>query len=243
VPSHRLRSADRLPSAGKSALEHIIDQALRGTARKCVRACEGPAQVIRGPGISLTNYALRASSMVVVLTWPTSASWCNNPAVAYHEAFWVAAAAAAPVIALANTLAVSEAFKIREILSRGFDWRDLHPLRSRGRWRYLRVVAAYRVPYWGALINTFCQAWVLFGALLSLDAAHNAFPTWFALYAEFIGLAWVVLMTVWLAAHPAALKPGSRRVPRRRAAERLASEASNSGISSDSSGDSSGMPM
>ena len=37
--------------------------------------------------------------------------WQTTP-VAYHESFWVAVAAAAPVIALANTVAITDAVNV-----------------------------------------------------------------------------------------------------------------------------------
>jgi hypothetical protein len=94
----------------------------------------------------------------------------------FHADYWVAVAAAAPVIALATVVAYGETLNPMATFRRST--RYVH---RRG-YRMTRRLTALLT------VIMILQAGTLFDALQSLAADHNASPIWFATLAETFGL-------------------------------------------------------
>ena len=108
--------------------------------------------------------------------------------------FWVAAAAAAPVIALAAIVTVSDMSKFVDDPALGRPWSGPRPeaiaaLDRRGT-RYVLQLA------WITGINVLVQALALAFALISLVDGHSFLPTGFVIAAETIGVL-LLLWAVW----------------------------------------------
>ena len=94
---------------------------------------------------------------------------CNTRQMAYHEAYWVAIATAAPVIALANTVAITDALSVR------FEAKVLPPARYWGQ--------AYLTIFIISICSFLVQGLALADALRSLfagkDEGHGSLITVF----------------------------------------------------------------
>jgi hypothetical protein len=106
--------------------------------------------------------------------------------MAYHEAFWAVVGAAAPVIALASIVSVSD------MMNHAFEWSRYRRDRPRRAVRELTERSALGMLTKFSIItqatNLVLQALALLFALLSLAAAVNMIPRWIAIVIEVIGL-------------------------------------------------------
>jgi hypothetical protein len=111
---------------------------------------------------------------------------CYGDRVSFHSDFWVAIAAAAPVIALSSTVVLSDNFKMgvrATITSYG----------SSRLWRHIQKLGI-RAGMTG-LINTLLQSIMLYCSLESLLTEKNYIEPQIALLAEFLGLLLVLVAT------------------------------------------------
>ena len=106
--------------------------------------------------------------------------------MAYHEAFWVVVGAAAPVIALAGIVSMSD------MMNQVFEWSRYTRDRPRRAVRELTERSALGMLTKFSIItqatNLALQALALLFALLSLAAAANMIPPWIAIVTEVLGL-------------------------------------------------------
>ena len=90
--------------------------------------------------------------------------------MAYHEAFWVAAAAAAPVIALANQVTLSDSLATRRFFSIALSDNKLQgKVQSEAR----RGLRGLNAAFWLGYLNLGLQGVVLGLALFSLGDGHD----------------------------------------------------------------------
>jgi hypothetical protein len=113
--------------------------------------------------------------------------------LAYHEAYWAAVAATAPVIGLANTVVLTDAIRLRFEL-------DVVPVDDPGwprsfRWLLPAGRSAINYLLIGGLISILTQAYVLFEALTSLADGKNEYFPLSATILEAPGLLYVALLT------------------------------------------------
>ena len=108
--------------------------------------------------------------------------------MAYHEAFWVAAAAAAPIIALANQITLSD----RVLLAQAFELFRRIPgsILPRGAAAWATLLIGY--------VNMGFQAGILSSALYSLANEHDfrGFSTDAVTLAEAFGILALILTAV-----------------------------------------------
>jgi hypothetical protein len=126
---------------------------------------------------------------------------CQTLAMPYHEAFWVATAAAAPVIALANVVAGPEIDGAVVTVFR--HQRDLRirrwlpvkdPTLHSATFKLILISSAYTAFFLGLLM----QAALLAVSLSALAAGQNVMPPWVAIVMAVAGiliLAWVLTVT------------------------------------------------
>lgn len=100
--------------------------------------------------------------------------------VAYHESLWLAIAAAAPIVALANTVSITDAVGI---------W-----FSSTARKRPVRSRFGYIVVITGSGLNLIIQASVLYVALRSLAAEKDTYPLGSVVWPVVLGLAYVLVI-------------------------------------------------
>jgi hypothetical protein len=112
----------------------------------------------------------------------------------HFDAFWTLVGTTAPVIALANVVSITVAFR----LIRDFAKRPDFNAYQRSELRYGRT--CQDVAYSLSLINLLCQALVLAWALESLSSGHNAISVSFVTPVEFGGLAAIAVVTLASAA-------------------------------------------
>ncbi len=97
----------------------------------------------------------------------------GHPAPPFHESYWLAIAAAAPIIALANQITLTETLRTREFFKR--------VLRSSGLPDAIRDIVkpgqrATSYAYWIGGLNMMMQGLVLVLALASLSELRDALP-------------------------------------------------------------------
>jgi hypothetical protein len=104
--------------------------------------------------------------------------------MAYHESFWVAVAAAAPVIALSATVLITENAKlgVRAITEFGYSF-----------WEHTQKAGLITV--WIGILNILFQGFALWFALQSLANGKDSGPTYFAIVAVVSGLVLIVTAT------------------------------------------------
>jgi hypothetical protein len=125
--------------------------------------------------------------------------------VSYHESFWIAIAAAAPVIALAAVVSVADLFRAAERISRTLphDWADKDFWTNKDAtsdWPAIirRTNGAYRLlrgGYAAALINGGLQLVALSMALQSLADGNDVVPTLFPDVAVPLGIFLLLVST------------------------------------------------
>ena len=104
------------------------------------------------------------------------------PHMAYHEAFWLATAAAAPVIALANTVTLGDGIRLLNVD------RSVRKRMGRFTWAYFCLF-----PLGLSAINYAAQTYVLVEALHSLAAGRDKASMTSATALVTYGLAYVAL--------------------------------------------------
>ena len=121
---------------------------------------------------------------------------CETAAMPYHEAFWVATAAAAPVIALANVVAGPEIDGLAVAVARRR--RVVAWVRGPGLHSLTRTLILISSAYLAFLLGLLMQAALLALSLSALAAGQNAGPPWVAILMAVAGiliLAWVLTVT------------------------------------------------
>jgi hypothetical protein len=118
---------------------------------------------------------------------------CQTAAVSFHESFWVAVAAAAPIIALANQVTVTDSLGMQ---------RTFESVLARNPSDIIRKVAkqgikATRNAYWVAYTNLFAQATMLIFALSSLQFGNDLFSLPASVSVEAIGLALILATSIF----------------------------------------------
>jgi hypothetical protein len=118
--------------------------------------------------------------------------------VAYHETFWVAVAAAAPIIALANQVTLSDQAMLAVVVRAVSSFRALgrDPRVPHGRIAVVLAVAVYSLGYY----NMLAQVWMLFVALMSLAHSYDRWTVKSVAGVLGLGLLVVVLTSVGSAA-------------------------------------------
>lgn len=140
---------------------------------------------------------------------------CETAAVSYHETFWLAAATAAPVIALAAVVAMPDvsiaAYEIDEAASDAMPAAtEAHALLTQifekaheGRdepfeMRPLTKERVSAVPGIATFVNVLVQAALLAVALSALATAHNVLPPWVAIVLAVGGILLLTVTTRWV---------------------------------------------
>jgi hypothetical protein len=144
---------------------------------------------------------------------------CQNKVMTFHETFWVVAGAAAPVIALANLVAINDALFLRQamLMAPHEGWTD--DVKAFFLASQLRLLLMSLVP---SAANLLLQAVILSIALAGLAEDQNLAPSLLVAVLEGIGImicaitAYVIAIQrfkyQWLSEHGKA----SIRKPRRR---------------------------
>jgi hypothetical protein len=129
---------------------------------------------------------------------------CQTAPVTYHEAFWVATAAAAPVIALATVVAGPDADGVgvlavdRRSALRMREWQKGKPAPDAILREAKRTTALIISAYLAFLLDLLIQAALLAVSLSALAAGQNVMPPWVAIVMAVAGiliLAWAVSVT------------------------------------------------
>jgi hypothetical protein len=108
----------------------------------------------------------------------------HTAAMAFHESFWVVAGTAAPIIALANLVAIGDGWGLSESFSPHY----VKP-QTEDQWKLVRKGkrAAFWI-YFIGLCNLLVQSLIVFAALTSLEDGKNQLPTALAVSIETVGI-------------------------------------------------------